>query len=220
MGSERGASLWTARGLTPLFPSPRVRRAKSPLPRKATQRLSSARRIPRFRPLLLRKAKAESSLRSPKPRGTHAPLSLGRLPAFGLTFNHALPSGSGRSAPLAAIACSRRREEAGVLNCGLRIGRSARLLTSSATVVGSMRRGASASRGRFQAPPWAPHKNVENMFVVWQRGKIFLPGEAHDLPANQGQRTDRNAETFRQSWQRAGPGHGGVAEENEVVQER
>ena len=92
-GAKRGASLWTARGLTPLFPSPRVRRAKSPLACKAKQRISSARRIARFRPSLLRKAKAESSLRSPKPRGTHAPLGFGRLPAFGLPLNHARDTG-------------------------------------------------------------------------------------------------------------------------------
>jgi len=43
------------------FPSPRVRPANSQLPRKATQRLASARRISRSRPSLLRKAKAGSS---------------------------------------------------------------------------------------------------------------------------------------------------------------
>jgi len=46
------------------FSPPRVRRANSPLPRKRTQRLASARRIPRFRPALLRKAKAASSRRT------------------------------------------------------------------------------------------------------------------------------------------------------------
>ena len=88
-GSERGASLWTARGSTPLFPSSRVRRANSPLPRQATQRLASARRTRRLRPPLLRKAQAGSSPRSEKPRGTHTPPGFGWQPAFGLPLNHA-----------------------------------------------------------------------------------------------------------------------------------
>jgi len=57
-------------------------------PQSNPARLAYARRIPRGRPSVLRKAKAESSLRSPKPRGTHAPLSSGGEPAFGLTLNH------------------------------------------------------------------------------------------------------------------------------------
>ena len=44
--------------------------------------------MPRFRPPLLRKAKAASSPRRPKPHGTHAPRGVGRQPAFGLTCNH------------------------------------------------------------------------------------------------------------------------------------
>ena len=120
--------------------------------------------MPRFRPSHLRKAKAAASPRGPKPRGTHAPLGFGRQPAFGLTSNHALLSRC--DCEPRAFACSRRCEEARTLNCGLRIGRSARLLTSSATLSGSMR----PHRDGAIKAPLGPDKNSESTFVVCERG--------------------------------------------------
>jgi len=69
------------------------------------------------------------------------------------------PSGSGRSAPLPALSAARRRDLWSPH--AVRVGHT----------YGSKRRGATASRGRYQsAPPWAGRNNVENMFAVWQRG--------------------------------------------------